>query len=200
MASADTFRLNKTAGSRMSDGGGAVFWIRDKAIDPDDKDIRTWTTNRFVCTYQARPPLEIYCEDMLMMCEYWGAWMNPEINIANIIDHFNRRCRSGYLFYAVDKATGKMRNTPGYSSLGASKQEMFNLFISYLQNHCHRERHAELLNDCKNIKGLDDMTNYDRWAAAAGCLKGASELWEEPTYSKQKEGRDITDVFSFRYV
>ena len=200
IASGDTFRLDKTAGSRMSDGGGSVFLLRDKMIDPDSRDIKEWKTHRFVCTYQARPPLEIYLEDMLMMCEYFGAYMNPEKNLANIIDHFNRRGRGGYLFYGVDKATGRIRDTPGYSSLEGSKQEMFNLFISYMENHAHRERHAEILKDCKDIRGIKDMTHFDRWAAAAGCLKGASEVWEAPLFEEQQQGVNVSSFFSPRRV
>ena len=201
IACADTFRLDNTQGGKMSDGGGSVFWDRDEAIDPDSKPIHQYITNTFVCDYLARPELEVYWEDMLMMCEYYGALMYPENNVSTVIDHFKRRGREGYLLYGWDATTNKQRNTAGFSSLHTSKASLFNEIINYLKFHIHREKHIDFLYDCKQIKGLKDMTNYDRFTARGGCLLGAKARYKE--FKKPKnvvDGFNIKSAFAARRV
>lgn len=196
-ASADPFRLSKVAGSRMSNGGGSVFWERDFNIDPHDKEIKDWITNRFVCTYSYRPATtDEYAEDMLMMCIYWGALMYPEVNLPLIIEYFTKRGYAGFLKYGVDKTTGKYKPTAGFSSLDNSKSELFNLIIDYLQKHCHRERHKEILLEAKKIKGLADMTNYDLFTSAGGCLLGSQSKYGVINMKPKEESyTNISDFF-----
>jgi len=188
ISSGDAFRFNKTTskGRGVSDGGGSVFWARDKNLDPDDKDVKLWESNRFVCTYQHRPkggngltPKEEYCEDMLMMCEYFGAMMFPERNVADLIDWFYKRKRDGYLLFDVKEHGGKLiyKDVPGYDTVSTEiKDDLFKGLSSHISIHGLRERHLEILQDCARIKGLADMTHYDRFTACCGSIKGLSSL------------------------
>lgn len=137
-------------------------------------DITRWQSHRFVCTYNFRPEtVEEYCEDMLMMCVYYGCWMYPEINVPKVWEYFEARGYGGFLKYDVDIKTGKPKSTPGFNSEGGSKQDLFNGLRDYIQRHGLRERHADLLMECKEIKSIEEMTDYDLLTAAGGALLGA---------------------------
>jgi len=96
IAGGDTFKFKTTQGGKKSLGGGAVFMRRNLTVDPDSRPIEDWETYKFVCTYLFKPKdKDIYCEDMLMMCIYYGCRMVPEINVPALMDHFNRRGYTG---------------------------------------------------------------------------------------------------------
>ena len=51
--------------------------------------------------------------------------------------------------------------------------------MDYIEFHCERECHKEILEECRDIKGIDDMTNFDLFTAGGGCLIGKANLFEE---------------------
>ncbi|MDD5353309.1 MAG: hypothetical protein PHS93_09135, partial [Candidatus Omnitrophica bacterium] len=169
VASADTFRVEKTEGGRMSDGAGVVRWKYDPLIDPPDKDVREYVTARAVITYCHRPAtLDEYGEDMLMMCVYTGSLMYPEANIDFIEKYFIRRGYAGYLLYDTDWNTGRPRAYAGFYSHIDVKKKMFNLMANDIAVHGHRNRHKDVLTECMSIKSIDEMTDYDLFTAYAG--------------------------------
>ena len=193
-AGADPYKFRKTQGKRMSNGGGSVFWERDKDIDPDDKPIEEWQSYRNVCTYSARPfDPDDYAEDMLMMCVYFGAMMYPEINISLIWDYFIRRGYDGYLKYNID-AAGNIKKTPGYSMNAKSAQKMMQLHQQYIKRHGLRERHIEYLQECKSIKGVEDITNWDLFAAVGAALMGSQSDYSIYNDLKQKAENQTADL------
>jgi hypothetical protein len=202
LSSQDPFRLSNTQHSKRSDGGGATFMLRDKSIDPDTKDMSEWVTHDFVSTYLYRPETtDEYAEDMLTECVYWGSLAYPEVNLPLIIEHFTKRKHLGYLKFGIDKATGKFRRTAGFSSLGDSKADLFNAVTDYLQKHCHRLKHKDLLLQCKRIKGLDDMKNNDLFTAAGGCLLGAQQVsYRDSVREVKVEAVSIYDYFPSKMV
>lgn len=183
-SSADTYEYDKKSSTRkasndvnkskrMSDGGGSVFWDFDPQID-NGRDIAFWESHRLVCTYRFRPPdLDDYCEDMLMMSVYFGAMMYPETNKRYVWKHFDDRGYGGYMKYDIDVKTNNFKDTPGYTSLEKSKQDLFNAVRDYIEKHAHRCMHLDFLNECKEISGVDDMTNYDLFTAGAGAIMGS---------------------------
>jgi hypothetical protein len=200
-ASADPYSLNKTLG-RSSNGGGAVRWRRDKRIDPLDKPIEQWESARPVCTYSAKPELlkglpDSYCEDMLMMCQFFNVLMYPERNVNVIEEWFTERKYNGYLLYDLDPVTFKPKPNPGWWHGGADNKkaiEVFNHYKDEISMHAKRWVHDDLLLECLNIVDVKDMTNYDLFTAYGGTL--LAEL--NPYYSilDNFDGND-TDVFSF---
>lgn len=175
--SADTFKFldaTKAVTKKLSNGGGATFWERNLRLDPDNKPMSEWVSNRYVVTYDYRPALrDDFCEHMLMMNVFFGGMMFSENNLPYVNDHYVKRGYAGYLAYEIDESTGKLAATPGFNSLTISKQTLFNGMRDYIENHGHRDRHASLLIQCNKINGLKDMTNYDLFTAGAGCQYGS---------------------------
>lgn len=201
---ADPFKFNKVQHSRMSKGGGAIFWNRDMVKDPDTKDIKEWVSHRFVCTYLNRPATkDEYAEDMLMMCVYYGALMYPEHNVPLIQEHFEKRKYGGFLKYDEDMVTGKVSVNPGFNTqTGSIKQDLFNVKRDYIEKHGMRERHIEVLEQCKDIKGIEDLTDFDLFTACSGALLGSeSEYGSHIEENSTDNAVSIEDFFPrYRYA
>lgn len=197
--SADPFKFMVTSGGRMSKFGGAGFLRFDPTIDLPHMDISEWRTNRFVFDYLARPAKsEIACEDMIMACIYYGFMIYPEINHPVVWDYFVARGYGGFLKYAI-AVDGRLKKTPGFNSLDASKQDIFNSLRNYIEVHGHRERHIRILDQIKAIKGIDDMKNYDLFTAAGGCLLGdKSEFDKLIKATNASNSVDIGRVLGYR--
>ena len=182
MASADPFKFNKPQAmrikgirskGRLSDGSGAVFWKRDMKLDPDDKDLMSWESCRFICTYSNRLKTKLeFCEDMLKMCIFYGSPMYPEVNVTDVWDRFIEWGYGGYLEYDVDPMTKRIKDFPGFNSVEKVKQDLFRETKEHLEIHCMRERHIDWLIQCRDIKGVEEMTVYDLFTACAGALRG----------------------------
>lgn len=199
VAGSDTFKFKNTKSSKKSDGGGAVFMKRNHTIDTDERPIEDWETYKFICTYLYRPPdKDIYCEDMLMMCIYYGCKMCPEINVPAVMDHFNRRGYQGYLHYVINKKTGRYEKNPGYNTGVKELETMFRLYHAYIQNHGYRIVHDDLLEQLQEI--TDDMGDYDLFTAGGECLMAIED--EEAFYfgdrEDEEEGEDISNYFRIR--
>lgn len=197
VAGGDPFKFKTTQSHNKSDGGGAVFMKRQYALDPETKDATEWTSHRFCCTYRHRPRTkEEYCEDMLMMCVYYGCEMVTEINVDAIWEHFEKRNYGGYLYYQVDKKTGKYKKTPGIYTGTDAREEIFREYHSYIERHGYREVHDDLLRECLEIE--DDMGDYDLFAAGGMALIGAKS---QHTNQEIKDTVDIGDyIQTFSYT
>lgn len=178
IASGDPFKYNnaktmvESTGSYMSDGGFAVFWPHDKAIDPSE-NIMDWASHTFVCTYRERPTSDDYAKDCLLACRYFGAMMFPENNIEKIWEYFEQKGYGGYLLYEVDGNTGKLKAKPGFYNETNSKNEEFDLLRNYSIYRVHKENHIDLLLELKRLKSFDDLNKCDLVASAGGCLLGS---------------------------
>lgn len=177
LAVADPYKFRKTEGTRKSSGGGVVFYLRDENIDTNTTDIGNWESYRFVVTYNYRlDTSELHAEDMLMMCVYYGAMMFPEINIDKIWTHFEDRGYGGYLLHAYDMKQKRFRITPGFSKSPLTQLKGYNGLRDYINVHAKRERHNDLLEECKDIEGIEYMTDYDVFSSAAGVFVGIDTL------------------------
>jgi len=200
VASGDAFRLEKTDGGRVSDGGGAVLRVYDESIDPPDKNLIDWETNNFVCAYRFRPPTpEEYVEDMLKMCIYYNAKIYPENNIDEIEKNFKKWGYKGYLLHDIDPKTGRKKSNAGFFSGGGSKQALFNRGIEFIDNHGARCDIIEILKEFGSIRGLDDMTNYDLLTSVLGCLRAQEEILRRTTQKTNTDVVDLRGVFQTKY-
>lgn len=191
-ASADAFKFNETQHSRMSLGGGGVLWNYDATID-QGIDIQYWKTHRFVCSYIYRPPTtKEYAEDMLMMCVYFGAMMYPENNIDLIWRHFEDEGYMGFLQFDIDHKTNKIKTTPGFNATEISKQTVFNEIRDHIELHGHRECHLDMLQQCKDITDMSEMTDYDLIPVMGGCLMGAKSKLGKIIPLKKEEAKITT--------
>ena len=183
ICSADVFRLDKTTGGRMSNGGVGVRLKRDPQIDTDRVPIDQWTTCKQIVYASYRPPTtDEFCEDVLKLCIFYGCMCYPESDIDHIQKFFTRNNYEGYLLFDTNEY-GEPKEVAGYSSTH-SKVKGFNFIKNDLSQHVHRCELEPLLNECLNILGLNDLTNYDGFSAYMGCM-----LAEQSTYAEDLNGR-----------
>ena len=174
VAGGDPFKFNKTEGSRKSKGGGAV--VRKGKIKDGDFSMK----RKFVCTYSERiGDKDDYAEDMLMMCVYYGVKMFPEINVDLLWNYFEKRGYSGFLLYKVDPKTFTMNKTPGANTNEKLKQDIFTEYMNFIEFEVDEENHLELLEECRDIAGPEDMTNYDLFTAGGYALLGTASIYNE---------------------
>ena len=173
VAGGDPFKFNKTEGNRKSKGGGAV--IRKGQLRDGDFRMK----RKFVCIYAQRTfDKDIYGEDMLMMCLYYGVPMFPEIDVPFLWDYFRDRGYPGYLLYKADPNTFKISVTPG-DTANRTKQDIFGEFMTWIENEADEENHIEILEECRDIDGPEDMTNYDLFTAAGYALLGTRDIFDD---------------------
>ena len=173
-AGGDPFKFNKTRGNRISNGGGAV--VKKGKI----KDGNFAMKRKFACTYNFRPPdKDTYAEDMLMMCVYYGVKMYPEVNVPLLWDYFEARGYVHYLLYRYDPKTFTISRTPGEQTGEKIKQQIFSEWQSFIENEADEENHIEILEECRDIDGPEDMTNYDLFTAAGYALLGTISAYED---------------------
>lgn len=174
VAGGDPFKFNKTEGNRKSNGGGAV--VRKGKIKDGDFSMK----RKFVCTYSNRTYDKYeYAEDMVMMCVYYGVPMFPEINVDLLWDYFGQRGYEGFLLYRVDPKTFQRQKTPGANTSDKIKQDIFSEYMNYIEYEADTENHIELLQECRDIEGPEDMTNYDLFTAAGYALLGTANVYNE---------------------
>jgi hypothetical protein len=173
VAGGDPFKFNITKGNRKSKGGGAV--VKKGMIKDGDFSMK----RKFACTYAQRTfDKNIYGEDMLMMCIYFGVPMFPEIDVPFLWDYFRDRGWEGYLLYKVDPNTFKISATPG-DTANRTKQDIFTEYMTWIENEADEENHIEILEECRDIDGPEDMTNYDLFTAGGYALLGTRGTFDD---------------------
>jgi hypothetical protein len=173
-AGGDPFKFNIVKSNRKSNGGGAV--IRKGKIKDGDFSMK----RKFVCTYNYRTfDKNIYAEDMLMMCVYYGVTMFPEINVPLLWDYFESRQYRGFLRFKVDPRTFEFSKTPGEQTGEKIKQNIFTEWMTWIENEASEETHIEILEECRDIDGPEDMTNYDLFTAGGYALLGTNDIYDE---------------------
>jgi hypothetical protein len=172
IAGADPYKFDDTSGNRKSLGAGAVFMKQDPMVDPDNKDVSQWSTNRFVVSYLFRPESKNeYGEDMIMMCHYYSCKMNPEINVSFLWDYFVERGYAAYLYYRKD-GRNKTANTPGFHTNDGTKDLIFSEVENYIQYHGMREVHDEILKAFRSVD-YKNLNPSDLFVACGYALIGA---------------------------
>jgi hypothetical protein len=172
----------------LSDGGGAVFWEGDSNIE---------NSRRFVCTYRNRPPFNEYCEDMIMMCRYYGAMMYFERNKPGLWEKFVERGYKGYLKHAFDVKTNTFKDTPGAYAQAGNITDMLNAVRDYLEEYCYIELHHDFLQECKEITSKGKLKKYDLLAACGWALEGSKSTYGVvlDSYRDDTGFLDFTDTF-----
>lgn len=189
----DPYKKTKAARDRDgSKGGIAGFMKYDHAVDGNRK-MEDWTTNRFFLTYSHRPPTkEAFGDDCIMACQYFGIQMFPEINVDFIPEHFEKCGYGGYLLFKFDRKKGEVKDEPGMNTQTKSKQQIYALTESYIENHGHRECHPDLLQTWKDLG--DDLGPFDLAVAAGYALMGAEA--NSFTFDDFNEEVDLAEIFS----
>lgn len=188
VAGGDPFHYKRTMSNKKSKGGGAVF-MRVMPQDLFKTDTDRWEGHKFICTYESRPEKNVYSEDMLKMCIFFGCQMFCEVNVSTLWDWFEDRGYEGYLAYAIDKKTGAYRPIPGMNTSDAVREEIYREYDSYISGHGMREVHDEILKQCLDIE--NDMGDYDLFVAGGYALLSA----KMPTPQLEVPSQDMDDYF-----
>jgi hypothetical protein len=141
---ADPFRVDEVVSNKKSMGTGVVFRGHDINIDQEHKEISEWKTNCFVATYRNRPLRDEYCEDMLMMCVYYGIPMFPEMNITVVSDYFKSRGYNGFLLHQKD-VNYRISKVPGANTNPKSIGIMFSEMDAWIDNFGLYTKHPEIM-------------------------------------------------------
>lgn len=191
---ADTKRARLSGQSgKLSDGGIACLWNFDESIDKG-KNISDWDSYTFVLSFRNRmPTTDDYDEEVLKAAIFFGAMVYPETNVSHTYEYFIRNKFGGYLLYDIDKYTGKIKDKPGMDSLERSKKDLFDLWRDYVELRCHKEQHANILTEVKNIKRPEDMRYNDLFAAGGLALMGAKSRYPEMINITENKDYDLQD-------
>lgn len=192
-AGADPFKNDKTATEQKSMFGGAVYWGHDIKVDPIDKPMDKWESARFVCTYNSRPNTkEDGCEHMMMMCMYFGCPMFPEVDVAVVREEFEKHHFGGMLVHEFEKE--KFKDLGGVTA-ARYKQKIFLLYRTQIERHAIREQHMELLEQCRDIRGEEEFTKYDLFAAGGYAMAGIDNYL--PAIQEQEQEEPTGDLQFF---
>lgn len=189
----------KKAGSKHSDGGISVLLKYNSDIDKG-KQMSDWETQRFVLTYRSRHGSTYdFNEDVLKIAIYFGGMVYPETNLPNTYEYFLNHGYGGYLLYGLNKFTGKYKDKPGIDTLEGSKQELFALLRDYIEFRCHIDVMYQFLQECKEIKNMEEMRHKDMLASCAVALHGAQSAYAEEKYKKDDDNEyDAADYWDFQ--
>lgn len=164
--------------SRQSDGGIVVLWEHDPEIDKSN-NRKEWESFRVVLTYRYRPATqEDYFEDILMAAQYFGAMIYPEQNVDALVPYIYKRGYYGYCLFDIG-IDGKQKQLPGRYNATETNQDMIRAAKDYIEFRGHVECHDDLLRECKSLRGIEDVTHKDIFAAFGMALLGSKSRYRE---------------------
>ena len=157
----DPYDHNRTKSGGFSNGAAAVYMKFD-SMNQDDSD-------NFIGIYCARPQTsQLFYEDMIKLCHYFGCQMLFEDQKQGIRMYFEQRGYSAFM----------MRDDKGNFGISASQkthQEIVEHTELFIDDQCHRVKFPELLTDWKNFK-MDDTTAFDLGMASGYALMAAAKI------------------------
>jgi len=165
--------------SRQSNGGIAILWEHDPAID-SGQDQKQWQSYRCVLSYNYRPSTQVeFMEDVLMACQYFGAMMYPEQNVERFIEYAYDRRMGGYFLFDTEITSGRLKALPGKYTTNDVLQDMMRDAKDYIEFRAHVENHDDLLNEWKTLRGLEDITRHDLFVAFGMALLGSKSRYRQ---------------------
>jgi hypothetical protein len=130
---------------------------------------------------------------MIMMCCYFGCPMFPETNVPFVREYFEMMGYGRFLVHYYHN--GKYDMQGGKDTDVKMKQKIFNEYRTYIKRHAGRERHADLLTEIRDIKDIDDMTNYDLFTAGGFAMIGNLNYWPDIQKEKNKQDNGYNGIF-----
>lgn len=178
----------------MSDGGICAIREFDPSVDDRADPMSKWQSYDVVCTYRYRPATDdIFCEDVLKTCIWYGMMAYPEMNIPIIYKKFREWGYHGYLKHDVS-SDGIMKNEPGCYMQTQSKQEGFSMARNFIKKRGHTIKHESLLKECKSIQSSDDLQEHDLLAAFVMALLGTRSAYSRIIQRINEAKIDINGV------
>ena len=144
----DPIKYNKTVDPRASKAGAIGFRKYDQNVDKD-KPLAEWASHMVCFEYMNRPEeFEVYGEDMIKACRYYGCSINPESNVTTLDQYFNLRGYGNFLTRRHDFddtiLAGKKDDT-GVTSQPETITNYVQRIQTFINRHGHRIPFPRLL-------------------------------------------------------
>ena len=130
-----------------------------------------------------------------MAAQYFGSMIYPEQNVEQFLVHMYKRGYGGYGLFDIDISTGRQKTLPGRYNATETNQDIFREVKDYIESRGHMECHDDLLTEIKNIRGVEDVTHKDIFAAFGFALLGSKSRYREFLGGQKNESFDIDDLF-----
>ena len=152
-----------------------------KKYDPMSPEMQ----NEFVLEYCARPQPNVFFQDMVKMCIYFGVPILCEANRIGLINYFIDNGYEEFLTWLPGQ------KNPGIFAGEKSKQHGAEKMDNYVTDMCHTIMFPALLNDLSRFD-LSDSTKYDRAMSAIWTLVAAGDTSAEEA---ERPSDNINDFF-----
>lgn len=152
-----------------------------KKYDPTSPSMQ----NEFILEYCARPQPNVFFQDMVKMCIYFGMPILCESNKIGLINYFTDNGYGEFLTWLPGQ------KNPGIFAGEKSKQHGAERMDNYVTEMCHTIEFMALLDDLSKFD-LSDSTKYDRAMSAIWTLVAAGEISAEDDVKREE---DINDFF-----
>jgi len=193
VAGCDPYDHDTTTDGRRSDAAAHVFHKFSMASS---------ASMQFVCEYINRPPkAEIFYEDMIKMCVFYGCQMLVENNKVGIIKYFENR---GYYEYLMDrpdtthtewsKGKQKTKGIPGSGVAVINSQA--EAIASYIYDYVGYNSDTGEIGSCYFNKLLDDWSRFeiDNRTKYDASISSSLALLASQKYIKKK--KEIKKTYS----
>lgn len=190
----------KKATGKKSDASGLIFRRHDSNIDDENTLPSERTTKKFVALYSSEVyDMEESYIDMMKFSIWYSVSIFPEYNAGDIEARFKNNGLKKYLKYRY--VNGKRADMAGVYMNNDFKQQIFIDYMNYIENEIEGDRMVELWRECRDIDGLDDMTNYDKFTAGGLCwLSLRNDQPKFEYYRRKNEDKDAKDDAVVEYI
>ena len=163
-------RNAKSKGSKASIVVDMMKLPTDVSSNPKE-----WQGYRTACTYINMPMFfSDFVDDLLKTAWLYSAYINLESNVGGAtLKDIEDSNNDGFLLYDVNKKGIEKDNAGTHTSL-QSKSDGIIALSDYLKMRYDSEQHLDLLQQCKQMKELEDMTKLDLIAAKLMALDGGN--------------------------
>jgi hypothetical protein len=198
VAGCDPYDHDTTTDGRRSDASAHVFHKFSMASD---------ASMQFVCEYINRPPkAEIFYEDMIKMCVFYGCQILVENNKVGILKYFENR---GYYEYLMDRpdmthtdwSRGKQK-TKGIPGSGAAViNAQAEAIATYIYDHVGQNENTGEMGRCYFNVLLDDWSRFeiDNRTKYDASISSSLALLASQKYIKPKKELKISSPLVKRY-
>jgi hypothetical protein len=157
----DPIKFNKTVDPRASKAGAIGFRKYDNSVDKD-VPLAEWRSHMIMFEYLHRPEeFEVYGEDMIKACRYYGCSINPESNVTTLDQYFTLRGYEHFLTrredFDITVLAGKKDDT-GVTSQPETITNYVQRIQTFVNRHGHRIPFPRILQQLLDF----DPTNTTR--------------------------------------
>ena len=182
----------KSKYTKLSDTGITVLRRRDKTVDTNDFDKKSWKSKMVVAALQERfATNESVAEESIKAALYWGGLIHLERNKTEVWSHIIKWKYGGFLNHMAELSPDGRVNidpNPGSFVSGSTKKKMFTLAKDHFMDHIQNESILPLLKQALSITSMEELTKYDLLASFMNALIGDTSLY--PEIMKMQDGDD----------